>query len=156
MSSYYASPGHVAAYADETRGGYYTYAAATASSGTNLGSYDGQTAPYSICPKGWKLPSGPKNKGGKEEYSDLFEIYNTQELFTGNGIGPNLPFNGYLDHNEFHNEGMAGYYWTATTDYRDEAYALYVYKPGYSVNFEVRHNSHERLYGSAVRCYMWD
>lgn len=48
-------------------GYYYQYGVATAGSGNSLSAGD---APSSICPKGWKLPSGRRNDNGLSLESD--------------------------------------------------------------------------------------
>lgn len=46
-----------AVYLDSSYGGYYTWQVATAGTGSSYTS-DGQNTPSSICPKGWRLPTG--------------------------------------------------------------------------------------------------
>ena len=155
VSRYWAQPAYVGAYDDPTYGGYYTFNAATAGSGATIGSNEGESAPYSICPKNWKLPSGPKQYKGKEEYTDLFDFYSDRESILNSNLGPNFILNGYAD-GEIYYPGTSGHYWTSTSDSsrRKEAYTLNIYDNPDSFNHG--YWSTERLYGAAVRCYLWD
>ncbi len=51
---------------------YYSWTAATAGSGINIGT-DNADAPYSICPRGWKLPTS-KTKAYLADGSDLYQL----------------------------------------------------------------------------------
>jgi uncharacterized protein (TIGR02145 family) len=155
VSRYWAQPAYVGAYDDPTYGGYYTFNAATAGSGATIGSNEGESAPYSICPKNWKLPSGPKQYNGKEEYTDLFDFYSDRESILNSNLGPNFILNGYADGEIYYPE-TSGQYWTSTSSSsrRKEAYTLNIYDNPDSFNHS--YWSSERLYGAAVRCYLWD
>ena len=156
VSRYWSQPAYVGAYDDPTYGGYYTFNAATAGSGATIGSNEGESAPYSICPKNWKLPSGPKQYNGKEEYTDLFDFYGDRELILNSNLGPNFILNGYADWGEINYPGTSGHYWTSTSSSsrRKEAYMLDIYDNSDSFNHS--YGNTERLYGAAVRCYLWD
>ena len=62
-----------AAYVHEERGGYYNWYTATAGTGYR-GAIANATA--SICPKGWKLPSG----GEDSEFATLGNVYTFQQI----------------------------------------------------------------------------
>ena len=57
---------------------YYSWTAATAGSGINIGT-DNADAPYSICPKGWKLPTS-KAKAYLADGSDLYQLAVAYEM----------------------------------------------------------------------------
>lgn len=87
-------------------GGYYTFYAATA--GWGKLSVKSGNAPYDICPKGWRLPTG----GANGEYARLYyNHYNSIELMKGE---PYFYFNGYMEDGTKHAENNRGYYWSAT------------------------------------------
>ena len=66
---------------DSTHGGYYSWFAATAGEGiSSFPQYS--TAKYSICPKGWRMPTG-------NEYISLVNIYDSNR----NGIMLQPPLN---------------------------------------------------------------
>ena len=87
-------------------GTYYNWYAATASSGTSsIVSPD--VAPYSICPKGWRLPtSGPSG-----EFQTLYDNYNSYDAMT-NTTGPHKVLAGFRDSNDINYQGTNGYYWS--------------------------------------------
>ena len=64
-------------YMDSTYGGYYSWPAATAGTGTTALSMEGQNAPASICSKGWRLPTGDDNG----EFKKLYDVYGSDSFF---------------------------------------------------------------------------
>lgn len=62
---------------DRTYGFYYSWAAATAGTGT-YSTITGD-APSSICPKGWRLPTGA-------EFTTLYGYYNSYSAITGSPV----------------------------------------------------------------------
>ena len=121
---------------------YYSWIAATAggkdSSGNALNS-NGSNAAYSICPKGWRLPTSttsnasattsPNWKTGdlyilakayganlESDYADFNSL--TRDKFNTNagpGTTPNFLLTGYYNSGSFYNGGSQGYYWSATS-----------------------------------------
>lgn len=78
-----------AAYYDSEKGGFYNWHTATA--GTVDSDLIYGEAKSSICPKGWRLPTG----GEYGEYQNLYNTYNSYELMT-NDDGPRLVAGGYI------------------------------------------------------------
>ncbi len=114
---------------------YYSWDAATLGSGRSL-STDNTDAPYSICPKGWRLPTSgsPSNDGWKRgdfyalaiSYgANLENSYIDNSSVTGknfyNNAGPignstpNFLLAGYYYNSSFNYGGYYGYYWSATS-----------------------------------------
>lgn len=100
-------------YYDATYGGYYPWYTATAGSGT-LSSV-GVEASSSICPKGWKLPSG----GSSGEFQGLINKYNSSAKLQG---APGFKMSGYI-YGDMSNYGRYAYYWgsTASSSYNRRA-----------------------------------
>ena len=140
---------------DPVFGGYYSYNAAVAGTGYTVGARDGEDAEYSICPKGWNLPSGPTDKKGKSDYEQLFNLYSGVEAFTESADGPNMTFSGQYYHDGLLGGGVVGSYWTATTDYSKKAYSFEFsnYEWG---TYRMDYSADEREEGSMVRCHLWD
>ena len=91
---------------DSSYGTYYNWYAATAGSGTY--SLLSNEAEGSICPKGWRLPTGKDNDGFKAlvaEYDSGSLIRNPPANFLLSGLW-------YYGQGQFQNE--AGYYWSST------------------------------------------
>lgn len=105
---------------DALYSGYYNWYTATAGTGTH--SVVAGNASASICPKGWRLPTG--SSGG--EIQALYNKY-PGTLLTGrpadwaltgiySGIG-----------NAFASVGAEGYYWASTANDADIAWSIYLY-----------------------------
>lgn len=105
------------AYVDSTYGGYYTFYTATAGTGgTSLASGN---APSSICPKGWRLPTG----GSSGEFQTLYNYYNSSALMQGE---PNFTLSGYPVNGSVYNQGSYGLFWSSTAGDANYAYDLYL------------------------------
>ncbi len=123
-------------------GTYYNWYAATA--GTGKFETASGNAPSSICPKGWRLPTG----GGSSEFQGLYEHYDSPSLMLNYESGPNFTLAGIRVGNTTGYQGEYGRYWSstavnATTDtYYLNIYPWYV-SPEYSVL---------RTRGHTVRC----
>ena len=95
------------AYLDNTYGGYYTWYTATAGTGT----YGMRltNAPGSICPKGWRLPTG----GNSGEFQALYNNYNSPSALIS---GPaKMELGGAVDMNKsIYFQGTVGNYWAST------------------------------------------
>lgn len=129
-------------------GGYYNYCAASAGSycygnGTSQGTSSGN-ATESICPKGWRLPTG--NTSG--EYQALYSNsnYNTYANYRA---ALHLPLSGYFDNGSPGNQGSNGSFWSSTRSSNNNMYRLYLDTSGISPAL-----SNGRLYGISVRCVL--
>ena len=151
-----------------TKCGYlYNWYAATAGTGTYNVSTDGTNVPGSICPTGWRLPSGYSDgstaTGDGTSYTAAdFAVLNasmnagslttgsttsypTGWQFTGAWSGV---FSG-LWRNGFSNPGSYGYYWSSTA--YSSAYARSLSFDSSSVN-PGNDNLSNKYYGFATRC----
>ena len=143
---------------------YYSWHAATAGSGVNL-AVANAIAPYSICPKGWNLPTA----GTKKPYANYYDYYNVAVAYGMNpdGIsdssiesgdifykmaGPetnaNFILSGAISSNKY-NPGN-GNYWASTAS-SNSNYARYFTFSNANVSSA---NSINRKMGYAVRCLM--
>ena len=127
-------------------GGYYNFCAATAGSycygdGTNAGSPTGN-ATSSICPKGWRLPTG-KTAG---EYKTLYNntSYNTYADYRS---ALHLPLSGYYDNGSASAQSDNGYWWSATNNGNTDMYYLYT-----NTSVIYPDISNNRYYGYSIRC----
>ena len=133
-------------------GSYYNYAAATAGSGIDLIS---QNATESVCPKGWRLPTGT-NYTDNKSYGYLTDTYGlTQGTNGSTGRSPSIRYSPLY----FQLGGMAnddgsatyynswGYYWTASSYSAPHAF----YMSFTSNSIQARH-SNERYVRGHVRC----
>ena len=110
-------------------GGYYSWYAATAGSGTS--SDVNKNAPYSICPKGFKLPTGGSD-ASTSAFQTLYNTYNARvdathtiyQLLT-DSTGPNLVLGGSRNSTSMYSQGTYGYYWSSTA-YSSATYAYYL------------------------------
>ncbi len=126
------------AYVDSTYGGYYTFYTATA--GTGGTSLTSGNAPSSICPKGWRLPTG----GSSGEFQTLYNNYNSASSMMG---VPNFTLSGSVDGGSVYRQGSNGYYWSSTVNNANRAYYLYLVSSDvYPVVYNFRSN------GYSVRC----
>ena len=108
------------AYVDSTYGGYYTFYTATAGTGGISFATTGANAPSSICPKGWRLPTG----GSSGEFQTLYNnSYNSSALMQGE---PNFTFSGYVYDGSVYGQGDYGYFWSSTVYDANYAYDLYL------------------------------
>ncbi len=121
-----AAQGIIAAI-DDGYGAYYTWCAATAGCKTTdeTNSGENEQAASSICPKGWRLPTG----GNDGEYQALYNKYTTATWTTNNSKngrwlgaadaisgGTFFPAAGFVWHGESSPiyTGPGGYYWSGT------------------------------------------
>ena len=110
---------------------YYSWDAATLGSGRSI-STDNTDAPYSICPKGWRLPNTRFGTDNSSDYralaiayggSSSIQIYNSETSPTGSAIYDALTHNtppGFLNagvyRSTFQAGGSGGYYWASTSN----------------------------------------
>ena len=109
----------------ERTGNYYDWPMATAMSGQSL-TNDGDEAPDSICPKGWRLPP---YSGAKSYYNLLDSTYG---IDTNSGVQLVVfPFNllragDYYCNGYFVSQGQNGELWSSTaSDDSEAAHSLY-------------------------------
>ena len=149
---------------------YYSWLAATAGGKNSSGSSvttNGYNAAYSICPKGWRLPTSttsnayaqtsPNWKTGDwyalaTAYGANLESNWLQDAATfynnaGPGTTPSFLLAGYYDRGSFSNGGSYGYYWSSTAYSSTLAYNLF-FGSG-NVNSA---DSYGRRLGLSVRC----
>ena len=122
-------------------GGFYNWYAATAGTGTTALTVNGQNTTVSICPKGWRLPTG----GGSGEFLVLYNNYNSSSSLRSNLV--NLTSSGYVFSNSRYYQGSDGYYWSSTVDSSYGAYSLHLNTSNVDpVNYGTKY------YGFSVRC----
>ena len=129
------------AYVDNSDGGFYNWYTATAGTGTQTLSTDGQNTTVSICPKGWRLPTG----GDGGEFQALYNNYNSYLALRSNPI--NFTLSGYVYGSSRYNQGSYGRYWSSTVVSSYNAYSLYL-----STSYVDPANYYNKDYGFSVRC----
>ena len=150
---------------------YYSWLAATAGgkdSSGNAVSTDGYNAVYSICPKGWRLPTSTTSNANAQtspnwKTGDWYAIatayganlesnyYNSSDTNfynnAGPGTTPNFLLAGSYYNGWFYLGGSTGYYWSSTASSSTNAYDLYFS----SGSVGLASNSNRRR-GASVRC----
>ncbi len=124
----------------DSDGGLYTWYAATAGTGTKALSTQGQNTTVSICPKGWRLPTG----GNGGEFEALNNRYSSISDLMANA---NFTLSGFLGGGSRADQGSGGFYWSSTVNSSD--YADYLYLN--TSNAYPAHYSH-KYNGFSVRC----
>ena len=125
-----------------TYGVYYSWYAATAGTGTS--SLTSGNAPSSVCPAGWRLPTG----GSSGEFKTLANIYSTAAaLRDTTGGGPEFVLSGYRNGNTNGFQGSYGIYWSSTASGSDAAYR-------FSIGTDVVYTGYnsDKPIGYPVRC----
>ena len=107
------------AYVDSD-GGFYTWYTATAGTGTTAIAVQGQNAPASICPKGWRLPTG----GNNGEFQALYNNYSSSSALRSNPV--NLTLSGHMYSSSRYFQGSDGTYWSSTVYSGSYAYGLFL------------------------------
>ena len=124
----------------DSDGGLYTWYAATVGTGTKALSTQGQNTTVSICPKGWRLPTG----GNGGEFEALNNRYSSISDLMANA---NFVLSGFLGGGSRADQGSGGFYWSSTVNSSDYAYYLYLN----TSNAYPAHYSH-KYNGFSVRC----
>ena len=124
----------------DSDGGLYTWYAATAGTGTKALSTQGQNTTVSICPKGWRLPTG----GNGGEFEALNNRYSSISDLMANA---NFVLSGFLGGGSRADQGSGGFYWSSTVNSSDYAYYLYLN----TSNAYPAHYSH-KYNGFSIRC----
>ena len=127
---------------------YYSWDAATA--GSDRITSAGEDAPYSICPKGWKLPKS--NSNSKTSFRTLLNNITAYdwEWFDGLVSAPyNFALAGLHYNGGFYRGGDAGYYWSskASGSMIDYAVSLYI-----DSDYVTNSNTGRYRDGRSVRC----
>ena len=117
---------------NSTYGGHYNYAAATAGTIANASDVDSTAeAQYSICPKGWRLPSQSELSGitsSSSAFSPVYSGFYNSGLLNGTG------------------STGGGFWWSSTAYDSTNRYNLYYYYGSLGVNYDYRY------LGLSVRC----
>ena len=121
--------------------GFYNWYTATAGTGTYALSTQGQNTTVSICPKGWRLPTG----GNGGEFQTLYNNYNSSSAIRSSPV--NLTLSGDVYSSSRYNQGSGGRYWSSTVHSSYGAYTLYLY----TSNVDPAGNSGKDN-GFSVRC----
>lgn len=136
-----------AAYVDATWGGFYSWHTATAGTGTYAMSSG--NASNSICPKGWRLPTG----GSSSDFADLVNAYGGNNSTGSSNLRatpvPNFQYSGLVwnDGDGLAYQGSDGYYWSSTAGNSYNAYYLYLSS---SIAYPAYY--FDKYYGYSVRC----
>ena len=130
-------------YIDNTYGGLYSYYTATAGEGTE--SKASGNVEQSICPKGWRLPTG----GTNGEFSNLYTYYNSF-LDMRDANGPNFTLSGYAMNGAYLQKDAYGTFWSSTVNDSDKAYVLFFYTNG--TNSVLPENYGDKSNGYSIRC----
>ena len=128
------------AYVDSD-GGFYNWYTATAGTGTQSLSTQGQNTTVSICPKGWRLPTS----GDDGEFQALYNNYNSSSILMFNPI--NLTLSGYVRSSSRGGQGSYGEYWSSTIYSSGDAYDLSL---NASNAGSAKH--YDKINGFSVRC----
>ena len=129
------------AYVDSD-GGFYTWYTATAGTGTQALSTQGQNTTVSICPKGWRLPT---SRGGSDFQTLCNNYHNSSSALRTNPV--NLVLSGRVNSSSRYHQGSFGYYWSSTVASRGFANSLYLYTSDVTST-----SSEGKSYGLSVRC----
>ena len=127
------------AYVDSD-GGFYNWYTATAGTGTQALSAQGQNTTVSICPKGWRLPTG----GNGGEFNILDNSYDSSFL---RSIPVNLTLSGNVAISSRGGQGSYGEYWSSTIYSSGDAYDLSL---NASNAGSAKH--YDKINGFSVRC----
>ena len=138
--------------------GYYSWVAATAGSGANITTYN-TNAQYSICPKGWKLPTSGTTVALKSDFYQLAVTYgmnsgavsqSTPNFYNqaGPGTVPNFLMTGYYyNGNTFGSGNGAGSYWSSTSYNSNNALFINISDTAVQTG-----NNKDRYRGRSIRC----
>ena len=145
---------------------YYSWDTATVGSGRNLSS-SSKDAPYSICPKGWRLPISGDQLNDDYKRGDFYTLASSYganlesnyhaDTGTGsnfyNNAGPNtipnfLLSGQYQSSNSFDRGGSEGSYWSSTSDSGTSTARYFIFSP---TDLYVTY-SRFRSVGASVRC----
>lgn len=126
-------------------GGYYTWYTATAGEGTRT--TINQNVQHSICPKGWRLPTGGENS----EVTALFNAYSWNLSQLGGLPNINAYDRGYLNPTSGNNTPKQFAAWTATSYAETTALIIYTNPPAVANNISATMTK-SKATGVTVRC----
>ena len=141
FSSYDTSNAYV-----DSDGGFYTWYTATAGTGIQALSANGQNTTASICPKGWRLPTG----GNNGEFKTLHSNYPSSSALRSSPV--NFILSGNAANSSRNYQGSNGYYWSSTVYSSYNPYSLYLN----ASSVLPANNSLDKYYGFPVRCIAED
>jgi uncharacterized protein (TIGR02145 family) len=146
---------------------YYSWDAATLGSGRSI-TTENTDAPYSICPKGWRLPTSGQNDGTtaltnwkRGDFYRLLTAYgaNLEDAYNqstttfwnnaGAGTTANFLLSGFYSGSTFNGGGSGGNYWSSTS--RSSTYSRAL---GFSTGRVRSAIYNNRRYGYSVRCLL--
>ena len=127
------------AYVDSD-GGFYNWYTATAGTGTQALSTHDQNTTVSICPKGWRLPTG----GNGGEFNILDNSYDSSFL---RSIPVNLTLSGNVAISSRGGQGSYGEYWSSTIYSSGDAYDLSL-----NASHAGSATHYDKINGFSVRC----
>ncbi len=132
----------------DSQGNYYTWTAATAGTGVGKDS-NGDIAPSSICPKGWKLPlSGSSNDTVSGSFNYLVDAYSIGSVGSKLTQAPlYFVYGGFVNNSSLTYAGSLGYYWSSTANSATNAYRLY-----FGSSYVGPSDNNNRYLGYSVRC----
>ncbi len=138
----------------DSQGNHYSWGAATADTGKNV-SNDGDIAPSSVCPKGWKLPLSGDQNGSNNTVSGSFKYLVDAYSIGANAAGSTalrsaplyFVYGGYVNNSSLNNAGSYGYYWSSTANSATYAYRLYFNSSNVNPS-----DNFNRYFGYSVRC----
>ena len=127
-------------------GMYYSWNAATAGYGLYSQIPIFEDVPYSICPKGWRLPSS-KSSG---DFQTLRNAYSSSVFGDDWRISPlNFPLSGYRGTSSIASQGVEGSYWSSTASNNAGAFGVRVGSSTVDMNTESGYYIYR---GFSVRC----
>ncbi len=147
-SNYYLAQSYNASKANSGNTMYYSWTTATAGAGASSTLTSG-SVDTSICPKGWKLPSG----GSNEE----FQKFAAAESITDSAVGStkiqgspyNFKYTGHVYNGSLTGNTGHGYWWSSTARDTGRAWRLYIDD---NYVFPGIYYYSDRFEGNAVRC----
>ena len=145
----YTMPRYKNSYYNDYYGNYYSWAAAIADTTPHTVANENVTT-SSICPAGWRLPTG----GANGDYYNLNYALNNNQNVTNSSVAllsypANFLFTGYFNKNDelsTHN----GYYWTSSSlsnSPQSYAWSFYITKTNLSYTYGI-----QKYDGLAIRC----
>ena len=142
---------------------YYSWDAATLGSGRTIAT-ENTDAPYSICPKGWRLPTSGSDSSNEWKRGDFYKLATAyganleSDYYEGtstfyNNVGPNTTVPKFLLAGSYHYDslydgGSLGFYWSSTSS-SNTANARDLY---FGSSYVLSANSNDRSSGFSVRC----
>ncbi len=128
------------AYVDSD-GGFYTWYTATAGTGTQALSTQGQNTTVSICSKGWRLPT----RGNGDEFQILYNNYPSSSALRSSPV--NFTRSGLIQSGWRNSQGSTGFYWSSTVYSDDYAYNLFL-----TASSVYPTDNNFKYFGFSVRC----